>query len=130
MTDPMHESAILLEPEAAAGARFPLEAMEKSARPRSPKAGGRQRPAAGNASVQSLLRQYAATRDPRLRDELVVLHDRMVRYLAGRFGLGAGTTAEDLVQVGYIGLLSAIDRYDPEKGVSFATSAVPTILGE
>src|SRR5438105_2285243 len=81
-------------------------------------------------SVQALLREFAETRDPALRERLVVLHDRMVRYLAGRFGLGAGTTAEDLIQVGYIGLLSAIDRYDPSKGVSFATYAVPTIMGE
>src|SRR5207237_8514640 len=81
-------------------------------------------------SVQALLREYAKTPDPALRERLVAAHDRMVRYLASRFGLGAGTTAEDLVQVGYIGLLSAIDRYDPSKGVSFATYAVPTILGE
>jgi RNA polymerase sigma-B factor len=80
--------------------------------------------------VQSLLRDYAQSRDPRVREQLVSLHDRMVRYLASRFGLGAGTTVDDLVQVGYIGLLSAIDRYDPAKGVSFATYAVPTILGE
>src|SRR5262249_9420042 len=130
MADPMHESAILIDPETAAGARFSLEAVEKPVRPRLVKGGSRPRPTPGSAAVQSLLRQYAATRDPRLRDELVALHDRMVRYLAGRFGLGAGTTPEDLVQVGYIGLLSAIDRYDPDKGVSFATYAVPTILGE
>jgi RNA polymerase sigma-B factor len=83
-----------------------------------------------DASVPCLLRRYAATRDPRVKDRLVAMHERMVRYLASRFGLGAGTTSEDLVQVGYIGLLSAIDRYDPDKGVSFATYAVPTILGE
>src|SRR5437667_10505354 len=80
--------------------------------------------------VQALLREYAETRDPALRERLVAAHDRMVRYLASRFGLGAGTTAEDLVQVGYIGLLSAIDRYDPSTRVSFATYAVPTIMAE
>src|SRR5438552_2188644 len=68
---------------------------------------------AADKPVQALLREYAETRDPAVRERLVAAHDRMVRYLASRFGLGAGTTAEDLVQVGYIGLLSAIDRYDP-----------------
>jgi len=81
-------------------------------------------------SVPALLREYAETRDPAVRNRLVAMHDRMVRYLAGRFSVGAGTTTEDLIQVGYIGLLSAIDRYDPSKGVSFATYAVPTIMGE
>jgi len=96
----------------AAGRRLPVRSMS------------------GDPSVQGLLREYAKTRDPALRARLVAMHERMVRYLASRFGLGAGTTTEDLIQVGYIGLLSAIDRYDPAKGVSFATYAVPTIMGE
>src|SRR5688500_6413672 len=80
---------------------------------------------------QELLRQYARTRDIEVRNRLVRLHERMVRYLAGRFGTSAaGTSTEDLVQVGYVGLIAAIDRFDPEKGVSFVTFAVPTILGE
>lgn len=78
----------------------------------------------------ALLREYARTRDVDTRDRLVLLHERMVRYLAGRFGTGAGTSLDDLVQVGYIGLIAAIDRFDPEKGVSFVTFAVPTIMGE
>ncbi|MBI3911428.1 MAG: SigB/SigF/SigG family RNA polymerase sigma factor [Armatimonadetes bacterium] len=82
------------------------------------------------ADVQGLLCEYARSRDPRLRERLVHAHERMVRYLAGRFGHAAGTTSEDLIQVGYIGLIAAIDRYDPSKGVSFVTYAVPTILGE
>ena len=80
---------------------------------------------------QALLREYARTRDIELRNRLVRLHERMVRYLAGRFGTSSpGTSQDDLVQVGYVGLIAAIDRFDPEKGVSFVTFAVPTILGE
>ncbi len=79
---------------------------------------------------QVLLREYARTRDIRIRDRLVLLHERMVRYLASRFGAGAGTSLDDLVQVGYVGLIAAIDRFDPDKGVSFVTFAVPTITGE
>jgi len=80
--------------------------------------------------AQALLREYARTRDIQVRNRLVILHERMVRYLASRFGSGAGTSLDDLVQVGYVGLIAAIDRFDPEKGVSFVTFAVPTILGE
>jgi RNA polymerase sigma-B factor len=66
-----------------------------------------------------------------IRNRLVRQHERMVRYLAGRFGTSSpGTSQEDLVQVGYVGLIAALDRFDPEKGVSFVTFAVPTILGE
>ncbi|HEU4753829.1 MAG TPA: sigma-70 family RNA polymerase sigma factor, partial [Armatimonadota bacterium] len=79
---------------------------------------------------QALLREYHRTRDIEVRNRLVQLHERMVRYLAGRFGSGGGTSLEDLVQVGYVGLIAAIDRFDPDKGVSFVTFAVPTILGE
>ena len=78
----------------------------------------------------ALLREYARTRDVRVRNQLVLQHERMVRYLASRFGSGAGTSLDDLVQVGYVGLIAAIDRFDPDKGVSFVTFAVPTILGE
>jgi len=82
------------------------------------------------ADAQTLLREYARTRDIRVRDRLIAQHERMVRYLAGRFGSNAGTSQDDLIQVGYIGLIAAIERFDPEKGVSFVTFAVPTILGE
>jgi RNA polymerase sigma-B factor len=85
---------------------------------------------ASDEDPNALLREYARTRDLRIRDRLVANHERMVRYLAGRFGSGAGTSLEDLVQVGYIGLIAAIERFDPDKGVSFVTFAVPTILGE
>jgi RNA polymerase sigma-B factor len=78
----------------------------------------------------ALLREYARTRDLRVRDRLVAQHERMVKYLASRFGAGASTSLDDLVQVGFVGLLAAIDRFDPDKGVSFVTFAVPTILGE
>src|SRR5262245_44253000 len=143
----MHESAILAQhaPVRVLGKAFAgaEEAADPSIRLRSRRptaqragdaagvgSGPRPRRRVGESVVQSLLRDYSRSRDPRLREQLVTLHERMVRYLASRFGLGAGTTVDDLVQVGYIGLLSAIDRYDPAKGVSFATYAVPTILGE
>ena len=63
------------------------------------------------------------------RDELVARHMPLVRHLARRYA-HADEPLEDLVQVGAIGLLNAVDRYDPEAGTAFSSFAVPTILGE
>ena len=65
----------------------------------------------------------------RLRDELVVVHLNLVRFLAVRFA-NRGEPLDDLVQVGTVGLLKAIDRFDTERGVEFTTYATPTIVGE
>jgi RNA polymerase sigma-B factor len=64
-----------------------------------------------------------------IRDQLVEIHLPLVRYLAGRFA-GRGETAEDLIQTGTIGLLQAVDRFDPDRGVDFSTFATPSIAGE
>src|SRR5687768_7492424 len=82
-------------------------------------------PPVGDA--QSLLQQFAATRDPALRAQLVLMHGRIVRYLASRFD-SRSVPQEDLIQVAYIGLICALDRFDPSRGVSFITYAIPTIL--
>jgi RNA polymerase sigma-B factor len=79
--------------------------------------------------TEALLQEFAVTRDPDLRERLVLMHGRIVRYLASRFDTRA-VPQEDLVQVAYIGLISALDRFDPARGVSFVTYAIPTILGE
>jgi RNA polymerase sigma-B factor len=67
-------------------------------------------------------------RYPALRQAAVEGHLPLVHHLAQRFR-GRGEPYDDLVQVGTIGLLHAVDRYDPERG-SFAAFAVPTIVGE
>jgi len=64
----------------------------------------------------------------RLRQTLIETHLPLVHHLAQRFR-GRGEPYDDLVQVGTIGLLHAVDRFDPERG-SFTAYAVPTILGE
>jgi len=73
--------------------------------------------------------QYAALRDPEIREELVVAHLNLVRYLAVRFA-NRGESIDDLIQVGTVGLIKAIDRFDNERGVEFTTYATPTIIGE
>lgn len=64
-----------------------------------------------------------------LRDRIVEVHLPLLHYLARRFA-GRTESLEDLVQVGAIGLMKAIDRFDPSLGHRFATYAAPTITGE
>jgi RNA polymerase sigma-B factor len=65
----------------------------------------------------------------RVRDELVQLHLPLVEHFARRF-LNRGEPFDDLLQVGTIGLIKAVDRFDLERGVEFSTYATPTIVGE
>ena len=70
--------------------------------------------------------------DPRrreVRDHLVTMHLALVEHLARRFR-DRGEPHEDLVQVGTIGLIKAVDRFDLDRGVEFSTYATPTIVGE
>ena len=73
--------------------------------------------------------QFRQTRDRRLRDELLAEHQWLVRYCANRF-TNRGEPLDDLMQVAQLGLLKALERYDPDHGSTFAGFAVPTMLGE
>jgi RNA polymerase sigma-B factor len=70
----------------------------------------------------------AASRDA-ARDALVRLHLPLVEHCARRFR-NRGEPFEDLVQVGTIGLIKSIDRFDSDRGVEFSTYATPTVIGE
>ncbi|MHB9133268.1 MAG: sigma-70 family RNA polymerase sigma factor [Armatimonadota bacterium] len=74
-------------------------------------------------------RAFRETRDPLLRDQLVCYHLHLVHSVARRF-LGLGESLDDLIQEGSIGLLNAVDLYDPDRGVKFSTYACHLILGQ
>jgi RNA polymerase sigma-B factor len=75
-----------------------------------------------------LLEAYRAG-DESAREQIVEQYMPLVRKIASRYA-GRGEPLEDLVQVGSIGLVLAIERFDMERGVKFTTYAVPTIVGE
>lgn len=79
--------------------------------------------------THELFRLYKEKGDEEARDQLTVSHLNLVRFLASKFK-NRGEPLDDLVQVGTIGLIKAIDRFDPERGLEFTTYATPTILGE
>ncbi|HEY8002264.1 MAG: SigB/SigF/SigG family RNA polymerase sigma factor [Vicinamibacteria bacterium] len=81
------------------------------------------------AAEERLLRDYAATRDENAREELVRRFLPFARSLAMRYS-GGVEPSDDLFQVASLGLVAALERYDPERGVPFAAFAGPTILGE
>ncbi|MEV0126077.1 SigB/SigF/SigG family RNA polymerase sigma factor [Streptomyces sp. NPDC050703] len=64
-----------------------------------------------------------------VRNSLVELNLALVRYAVRRVGV-RGESYEDVVQVGTIGLIKAINRFDPERGIEFPTFAMPTVMGE
>ncbi len=76
-----------------------------------------------------LFQEYRRARDPALREQLVLAHEGLATYLARKFAY-RGEPLDDLIQVARIGLLLAIDRFDPERGVKFVSYATEVIVGE
>ena len=78
---------------------------------------------------RALLRRYHEDGDTTAREELIERHLPLVRSLARRYA-GRGEALEDIEQVGAIGLIKAIDRFEIEREVSLATYATPNVVGE
>jgi RNA polymerase sigma-B factor len=76
-----------------------------------------------------LLRRYHLEGEVAARDELVARFLPLARQLARRYQRG-NEPLDDLIQVASIGLVKAVDRFDPDRGTAFSSYAVPTILGE
>jgi RNA polymerase sigma-B factor len=81
------------------------------------------------AEATELFQEYFVTRDPELRERLVHAHLGLAASLANRFG-SRQESPDDLHQAALLGLLHAIDRFDPTRGVQFTTFAWATISGE
>jgi RNA polymerase sigma-B factor len=94
-----------------------------------PRLSSRKRLAWDKNITRELFRRYKEEGDEEARNKLVVNHLNLVRYLASKFK-NRGEPLDDLVQVGTIGLIKAIDRFDPSRGLEFTTYATPTIMGE
>src|SRR5687768_5504108 len=65
----------------------------------------------------------------RIRDDTIEAWLPLVRHLAHRYS-GRGEPTDDLIQTATVGLIKAVDKFDPERGVDFAGYAFPTIVGE
>lgn len=76
-----------------------------------------------------LLRRYAVSRDARLREQLVHRYLPLARFAASQYARGT-EPFDDLLQVASVGLLKALDRYDPARGAAFSSYALPTMAGE
>jgi RNA polymerase sigma-B factor len=79
--------------------------------------------------LRELFVSFAETRDEGMRAELIEAHLGLAEYLARRFN-NRGEPLDDLVQVASTGLIKAVDRFEPERGLEFSTYATHTIVGE
>jgi RNA polymerase sigma-B factor len=80
--------------------------------------------------VERWLHDYATTRDPQLREQIILAYLGLADRLANRYRHSRGTTPEDLIQTARAGLIAAVDRYDPGYGTPFVPYAVACVVGE
>jgi RNA polymerase sigma factor for flagellar operon FliA len=81
--------------------------------------------------LRDLWRRYKDSGDPRARERLVLAYSPLVKYVAGRMssGLPAHVEEADLISYGLLGLISAIERFDPAREIRFETFAITRIKG-
>src|SRR5215204_2243624 len=79
----------------------------------------------------TLWRQYVRTKDEAVRNRLILTYAPLVKYVAGRLGSGlpAHVDDDDLVSYGLLGLIGAIERFDPDRDIKFETYALARIKG-
>ena len=82
------------------------------------------------ARVESWFREYAATGDPAVRERIIVSYLGLADRLADRYRGSRGASREDLRQTARVGLVAAVDRYDPDYGNPFVPYAVACVVGE
>lgn len=116
-------------PKPEANEAVQASAEEQKAARRAARRASKGTPAWDKDRTRQLFAQYKETKDPEVRDQLIVSHLNLVRFLASKFK-NRGEPLDDLIQVGTIGLIKAIDRFEPDRGLEFTTYATPTIMGE
>ncbi len=79
--------------------------------------------------INELIEQYQQTKSEKIQTQLVKHYEGLVCALANKFSKGKSSD-EDLIQVGMVGLLAALRRFDPSFGRGFESYAIPTIIGE
>lgn len=79
--------------------------------------------------IQELFEEYAKTHDQALRDKLIEKNLYIAEILAKKF-IGKGIDYDDIFQIASLGLILAVERYEPSRGFKFSSFATPTILGE
>lgn len=84
-----------------------------------------------SATIGDVWTRFVATRDPALRDELITTYTPLVRFVVSRLGIPPSCLldADDLLSCGIIGLINAVDRYDPARGSRFESFASARIRG-
>src|SRR5579884_181200 len=88
-------------------------------------------PAAVDAAIRELWTQFKESGDPRLRERLILHYSPLVKYVAGRVGVGLPPNIEqaDLVSYGIFGLIDAIEKFDLSRAIKFETYAISRIKG-
>ena len=130
--DKAGKPAVAKAPAAAAKASAQVPAASRadaSAARRRLRRVSKGKPAWDKDRTRELFRRYKEEGDEEAREQLIVSHVNLVRYIAAKFK-NRGEPLDDLIQVGTIGLIKAIDRFDPSRGLEFTTYATPTIMGE
>ena len=84
-----------------------------------------------SVELKELWRRYKESGDPNAREQLVLAFSPLVKYVAGRMstGLPAHVEESDLISYGLLGLISAIERFDPSREIKFETFAMTRIKG-
>ncbi len=84
-----------------------------------------------DVDIEQVWQLWFDTRDPGARERIIVHYSPLVKFVAGRVGAGLPSSVDsgDLVSAGVFGLIDAVERFDPERGVKFETFAVPRIRG-
>jgi RNA polymerase sigma-B factor len=104
--------------------------IDSSADPAGTSLGGKRVPASGEDAVRAMAVLPADhPARARLRERAIEAWLPLAQHLAHRY-YGRGEPGDDLVQTATVGLIKAIDRFDPDRGIDFAGFAIPTILGE